>query len=610
MEFMKFDADKCSLCGICVEKCPFGALTIEGAGIVVSESCRMCGLCVRNCPEKAIQFEQKAKAFNKDDWKNFLIYVEQERGEIHPVTYELVGEARKMAGKVGYEVNCVIVGGEGTKKNAEKLLPYGVDHVYVYEDPGFEGFRADCYADAVADCIAANKPSSVLIGATALGRSLAPRLSTRFHTGLTADCTTLDIKPNTDMIQVRPAFGGNIMAQIGITKSRPQFATVRYKVMDKAEVVANPHGEVVVCPVNEKMAESRIKILSSEVIDKVKSLEEEDVLVVAGRGVRNEKDVEMCRELAEALGGQLAFTRPMVENGFGDTAPGDCLILNDSRVLPARLLGQRLPGGGACEVLLLIDRGDKTWECLVRPGRKMHPGARLSFGNGELTAEIAGEVEGGNRLVRFQYDGIFLEVLERLGKMPLPPYIKEELADRERYQTVYSKVVGSAAAPTAGLHFTKPLLEAIAAKGVDIGSITLHVGLGTFRPVKEKNITDHEMHSEYCVISQETADLINRTKARGGRCVCVGTTSCRTLESWAREDGTMEAKAGWTDIYIYPGYKFKVMDALITNFHLPESTLIMLVSAFAGREHVLAAYEEAVRERYRFFSFGDAMLLY
>ena len=320
MEFMKFDADKCSLCGICVEKCPFGALTIEGAGIVVSESCRMCGLCVRNCPEKAIQFEQKAKAFNKEDWKNFLIYVEQERGEIHPVTYELVGEARKMAGKVGYEVNCVIVGGEGTKENAEKLLPYGVDHVYVYEDPGFEGFRADCYTDAVADCIAANKPSSVLIGATALGRSLAPRLSTRFHTGLTADCTTLDIKPNTDMIQVRPAFGGNIMAQIGITKSRPQFATVRYKVMDKAEVVVNPHGEVVVCPVNDKMAESRIKILSSEVIDKVKSLEEEDVLVVAGRGVRNEKDVEMCRELAEALGGQLAFTRPMVENGFGDTA--------------------------------------------------------------------------------------------------------------------------------------------------------------------------------------------------------------------------------------------------------------------------------------------------
>lgn len=238
----------------------------------------------------------------------------------NPVTFELIGEARKMAVKVGYQVNCVIVGGKGTKENAEKLLPYGVDNVYVYEHEGFEGFRADCYTDAVADCIAANKPSSVLIGATALGRSLAPRLSTRFHTGLTADCTTLDIRSNTDMIQIRPAFGGNIMAQIGITKSRPQFATVRYKVMDKAEKVKDPHGQVIVCPVNEKMADSRIKILSSKVIDKVKSLEEEDVLVVAGRGVRNEKDVEMCRELAEALGGQLAFTRPMVENGFGDVA--------------------------------------------------------------------------------------------------------------------------------------------------------------------------------------------------------------------------------------------------------------------------------------------------
>ena len=303
-----------------MEKCPFGALTIEGNGIVVGDACRMCGLCVRNCPEKAIRFEQKAKSFDKDKWKNFLIYVEQERGEIHPVTFELIGEARKMAVKVGYQVNCVIVGGKGTKENAEKLLPYGVDNVYVYENEGFEGFRADCYTDAVADCIAANKPSSVLIGATALGRSLAPRLSTRFHTGLTADCTTLDIRSNTDMIQIRPAFGGNIMAQIGITKSRPQFATVRYKVMDKAEKVKNPHGQVVVCPVNEKMADSRIKILSSRVIDKVKSLEEEDVLVVAGRGVRNEKDVEMCRELADALGGQLAFTRPMVENGFGDVA--------------------------------------------------------------------------------------------------------------------------------------------------------------------------------------------------------------------------------------------------------------------------------------------------
>ena len=291
-----------------------------------------------------------------------------------------------------------------------------------------------------------------------------------------------------------------------------------------------------------------------------------------------------------------------------ELTPKDCLILNDSRVLPARLLGQRLPGGGACEVLLLIDRGERVWECLVRPGRKMKTGAKLSFGNGELTAEVVGEVEGGNRLVRFDYEGIFLEVLERLGKMPLPPYIKEELQDQERYQTVYSRNLGSAAAPTAGLHFTKELLQ-IADKGVGVGYVTLHVGLGTFRPVKEDTVEDHEMHSEYCVIPQETADLINRTKAGGGRCICVGTTSCRTLESWAAEDGHMEAKAGWTSIYIYPGYRFKVMDGLITNFHLPESTLIMLVSAFAGREKVLAAYEEAVRERYRFFSFGDAMFI-
>ena len=290
--------------------------------------------------------------------------------------------------------------------------------------------------------------------------------------------------------------------------------------------------------------------------------------------------------------------------------PGDCLILNDSRVLPARLLGQRLPGGGACEVLLLTDRGEGTWECLVRPGRKMRPGAMLSFGNGELTAEVTGEIEGGNRLVHFTYQGIFLEVLERLGKMPLPPYIKAELQDRERYQTVYSRHKGSAAAPTAGLHFTPELLAAIAAKGVEIGYVTLHVGLGTFQPVKEEDITDHTMHSEYCILSQETAALINRTRAAGGRCVCVGTTSCRTLESWAGEDGRMEARSGWTDIYIYPGYRFKVTDALVTNFHLPESTLIMLVSAFAGQEHVLAAYQEAVREKYRFFSFGDAMFLY
>ena len=290
--------------------------------------------------------------------------------------------------------------------------------------------------------------------------------------------------------------------------------------------------------------------------------------------------------------------------------PGDCLILNNSRVLPARLLGQRLPGGGACEVLLLIDRGERVWECLVRPGRKMRTGAKLSFGDGALTAEVVGEVEGGNRLVRFDYEGIFLEVLERLGKMPLPPYIKEELQDSERYQTVYSKVVGSAAAPTAGLHFTPELLAKIAAMGVGVGYVTLHVGLGTFRPVKEDTVENHEMHSEYCVISQETADLINRTKENGGRVICVGTTSCRTLESWANPDGSMEAKAGWTNIYIYPGYRFKVMDALVTNFHLPESTLVMLVSAFAGRENVLAAYREAVRERYRFFSFGDAMFIH
>lgn len=289
---------------------------------------------------------------------------------------------------------------------------------------------------------------------------------------------------------------------------------------------------------------------------------------------------------------------------------GDCLILNNSRVLPARLLGQRLPGGGACEVLLLIDRGEKTWECLVRPGKHLRKGARLSFGDGELTAEVTEVLEGGNRLVRFEYDGIFLEVLDRLGKMPLPPYIKEELQDRERYQTVYSKVVGSAAAPTAGLHFTEDLLQKVQNEGVNIGYVTLHVGLGTFRPVKEDDITDHLMHSEYCVIPQETADLINTTKKNGGRVICVGTTSCRTLESWAAEDGTMKASAGWTNIFIYPGYRFKVMDALITNFHLPESTLIMLVSALARRENVLNAYEEAVRERYRFFSFGDAMFIH
>ena len=288
--------------------------------------------------------------------------------------------------------------------------------------------------------------------------------------------------------------------------------------------------------------------------------------------------------------------------------PGDCLVLNDSRVLPARLIGRRA-GGGACEVLLLIDRGDKVWECLVRPGKKLRPGAKITFGENELSAEIVGEVEGGNRLVRFDYQGIFLETLERLGKMPLPPYIKSELADSERYQTVYSRVTGSAAAPTAGLHFTPGLLEQIQAMGVKVCYVTLHVGLGTFRPVKAENLDEHEMHAEYCVIPQETAEVVNETKRAGGRVVCVGTTSCRTIESWAGPDGTLKASAGWTSIFIYPGYRFKVLDALITNFHLPESTLIMLVSALAGRERVLAAYEEAVREKYRFFSFGDAMLI-
>ncbi len=289
--------------------------------------------------------------------------------------------------------------------------------------------------------------------------------------------------------------------------------------------------------------------------------------------------------------------------------PGDCLVLNDSRVLPARLIGRRDPSGGACEVLLLTDRGDKTWECLVRPGRKLRVGARVVFGEGELAAEIVEELPGGNRLVRFEYEGIFLEVLERLGKMPLPPYIKAELQDRERYQTVYSKEVGSAAAPTAGLHFTKELLAQIQAMGVGVGYVTLHVGLGTFRPVSEENLENHEMHTEFCTVPPETAELVNRTKASGGRVICVGTTSCRTVESWAGEDGVLKAGSGWTGIYIYPGYRFKVLDCLITNFHLPESTLIMLVSALAGREQVLAAYREAVKEKYRFFSFGDAMFI-
>ena len=288
--------------------------------------------------------------------------------------------------------------------------------------------------------------------------------------------------------------------------------------------------------------------------------------------------------------------------------PGDCLVMNDSRVLPARLMGMR-ETGGVVEVLLLRDLGGGRWECLTRPGRKTRPGTRLIFGNGELEAEVLEVAEGGNRIVEFKYEGIFLEVLERLGKMPLPPYIKVELEDGERYQTVYSKEPGSAAAPTAGLHFTKELLARIADRGVRECFVTLHVGLGTFRPVKAEDIEEHEMHSEFCIMPEETARIITETKRSGGRVVCVGTTSCRTVESFANEDGTRDAKSGWTNIFIYPGYRFKCMDALVTNFHLPESTLIMLVSAFAGRENVLAAYNEAVREKYRFFSFGDAMFI-
>lgn len=288
--------------------------------------------------------------------------------------------------------------------------------------------------------------------------------------------------------------------------------------------------------------------------------------------------------------------------------PGDCLVMNDSRVLPARLLGHR-PTGGAVEVLLLRDLGNKRWECLCKPGKKMRQGDRVVFGDNELCATVIEVLEDGNRIVEFQYEGIFLEVLERLGKMPLPPYIKAELQDQERYQTVYSRQVGSAAAPTAGLHFTNELLNKVRQKGIRTAFVTLHVGLGTFRPVKADDILDHHMHSELCMMDADTASILNEIKASGGRIICVGTTSCRTLESLVNSDGTFTAKSKWTEIFIYPGYEFKAMDGLITNFHLPESTLVMLVSAFAGREHVLSAYRKAVQEKYRFFSFGDAMFL-
>ena len=288
---------------------------------------------------------------------------------------------------------------------------------------------------------------------------------------------------------------------------------------------------------------------------------------------------------------------------------GDCLVINDTRVLPARLFGERVGTGAVIEVLLLVRRELDVWEVLVRPGRKARPGDRISFGGGRLTAEVLTIVEDGNRLVRFHYDGVFEAILEELGEMPLPPYITHKLEDKTRYQTVYAAHDGSAAAPTAGLHFTPELLKEIEGMGVKIANVTLHVGLGTFRPVKEKEVCKHHMHSEFFRIDAKAADLINRTKAEGGRIISVGTTSTRTLESAADERGFLTAKSGWTEIFIYPGYRFRVIDGLITNFHLPESTLLMLVSALAGRERVLSAYEEAIRRKYRFFSFGDAMLI-
>ena len=288
---------------------------------------------------------------------------------------------------------------------------------------------------------------------------------------------------------------------------------------------------------------------------------------------------------------------------------GDCLVINNTRVIPARLIGEKEGTGVKVEVLLLKRRANDVWETLVKPGKKLRPGARVTFGDGRLKAEILEIAEEGNRLVRFYYEGIFEEILDSLGEMPLPPYITHKLEDKEMYQTVYAKYDGSAAAPTAGLHFTKELLSKIEEKGIKIASITLHVGLGTFRPVKVDDVNNHHMHTEWYEVNAEAADIINETKRNGGRVICVGTTSCRTIESVADENGYMKAKTGETDIFIYPGYKFKVMDGLITNFHLPESTLVMLVSAFAGKENVLAAYETAVKERYRFFSFGDAMIL-
>ncbi len=288
---------------------------------------------------------------------------------------------------------------------------------------------------------------------------------------------------------------------------------------------------------------------------------------------------------------------------------GDCLVINNTKVIPARLYGSRVGSGGKVEILLLKRKSDNLWECLVKPGKKARPGMEISFGDGILTGTITDIVDEGNRLIEFKYEGIFEEILDKLGEMPLPPYITHKLEDKDRYQTVYAKYDGSAAAPTAGLHFTPELLQEIRDMGVKVAEVTLHVGLGTFRPVKVDNVLEHHMHSEYYEVNQEACDIINETKKNGGRVISVGTTSTRTLESAARDDGFLEPKSDWTEIFIYPGYKFKVIDGLITNFHLPQSTLIMLVSALAGKEHVLLAYETAVKERYRFFSFGDAMFI-
>ena len=294
---------------------------------------------------------------------------------------------------------------------------------------------------------------------------------------------------------------------------------------------------------------------------------------------------------------------------LGYLNPGDCLVINDTKVIPARLIGSREGTNAKIEVLLLKRRENDIWETLVKPGKKAKPGTVICFGDGLLKGTVIDVVEEGNRLIQFSYDGIFEEILDRLGQMPLPPYITHQLQDKNRYQTVYAKHEGSAAAPTAGLHFTKELLQEIEDKGVKLAHVTLHVGLGTFRPVKVENVLDHHMHSEFYMVEESEAEKINQTKRDGGRVICVGTTSCRTIESASDENGILKAGSGWTDIFIYPGYQFKILDCLITNFHLPESTLVMLVSALAGREHVLAAYEEAVKERYRFFSFGDAMFI-